>query len=781
MLQGRPSFHSTFRNYIVAGLWLLLAASCTIVKNYPVNKPFVYKTNINITGNMASDTASLIASRLKGQLDDSMRARSVSKVFWSVMKTPPAYDGSNAEKSVVYMKALLNSMGYFKDSIIYDTAVNIAKGDQYQTTVTFTVKPGKTVPIDSFGYNIKQQELQTIALANQKDALVKKGDPFAKATISSELDRLVLLYRNNGYLRFGREVLIGLWDTLDVSLLRPVFDPLEQIEILQKLKEQRENPKADLEIRLKPGFDSSKLTKYFVGNITVYPDFGPDSTGYTRKEEIVDGVKVIYYQKLFKPKILPQNIYFRQGDLYNQDKYFKTVNRFNSLGAWRLVNIDSNVRKGQDTADFTIRLTAARKYSFTANLEGSSSRSAISGNLFGISVNVGLQNRNFARAANQATTNIRFGTELGKDKNTGLSFLQTRQFSISHNIYFPRVIPNFKWVKGIARETFKSVLSFNGGNTERKDLYNLTTINGAFGGEFQFGKKRIIASIRIPNIEFSNLKPRPQLDTLFKYNPSLRNIFTDGFISSVIAGVTINSSKKSTLQIFRANVEMSGLIAGLINNKFLDDNLYRFIKLDAELIRKISFSKSALVLRMFTGVGYELNSTANPTKRTNLPFFKQYFAGGPNSMRAWGLRKLGPGSTIKNFKDSLNRVPERYGDVQVEGNIEYRFPAFKFSGIKVEGAVFTDIGNVWFLKKEAAPTEPDAVFNFSKLAKDLAVGIGAGLRVDFSFFVVRLDYSYKAKDPSPSVANKNLRNKWFGYKLSDGNQFQLGISYPFIL
>ncbi len=773
MLQGRFFLYSTFRNYIVAGLWLFFVASCTIVKNYPVNKPFVYKTNINITGNITSDTAADIASRLKGQLDDSMRARSVSKVIWSVMKRPPVYDISNAEKSVVYMKALLASMGYFRDTITYDTTVNIVKGDQYQTTVTFEVKPGKVVRIDSFSYNIKQQELQDISMKNKNDALVKEGDPFAKGPISSELDRLVELYRDNGYLRFGRELLIGLWDTLDVSLLRPTFDPIEQLEILQKLKERRENPTANLEIRLRPGFDSSKLTKYFIGNITVFPEFGPDTSGLTRKEEVVDGVKVIYHQRLFKPRILPQNIYFRRGDLYNQKTYFKTINRLNSLGAWRLVNIEPVVRKGQDTADFTIRLTPAKKYSFTANIEGSRNTSAVSGNLFGIGVNAGWQNKNFAKAAIITSTNIRYGIEVSDS-----SFIQTQQFVISHNIYFPKAIPNAKWIPVKLRENFRTVFSFNAGNTERKDLFNLTTVNGSWGYEFQ--SKSALFSLRLPNIEYSYLKPKQKLIDLFTSNPSLEYIFTDGLISSIIAGVTVNGAKDKVLKVFRANVEVSGLMTGLIKSNFLDENLYRFLKLDAEIIRKLSFHKSALVLRLFSGVGYEFESTANPAKRNNLPFFKQYFAGGPNSMRAWGLRKLGPGSTIKNFKDSANRVPERYGDVQLETNIEYRFPAFTIAGIKVDGALFSDIGNVWFLK--SATGRPDEeVFNFNRLAKDLAVGVGLGFRVDFSFFVVRLDYSYKAKDPSPSVKNKDFQNKWFSYSLKAGQQFQLGISYPFIL
>ena len=773
MVPGRPFSFTTLRNFVIGGSWLLLAASCaTIVKNYPARTPFVYKTNINITGNIASDTAALIESRLEDQLDDSMKARSQSKLLWSVMKKPPVYNSDNAEKSVTYMKALLGSMGYFRDTITYDTTV-YRRGDQYRTTVDFNVQPGKVVRIDSFSYNIRQQELQSIALANQKDALVKEGDPFAKAPISAELDRLVELYRNSGYLRFSREVLIGLWDTLDISLLRPTFDPLEQLEILQKLKEQRENPTASLELRLKPGFDSSKLTKYYIGNITVYPDFGPDSVSYTRKEEMVDGVKVVYYQRLYKPKIIPENIYFRPGDLYNQDKYVKTLTRFNSLGAWRLVNMEPVPRKNQDTADFVIRLTPAIKYSFTTNLEGSRNQSAVSGNLFGIAVNLGLQNRNFARAANIASTNLRYGIEISDS-----SFIQTQQFVLSHTIYFPRLIPRFKWIPARYKENIRTIFSFNAGNTERKDLFNLTTFNTSWGYELQV--PNTVFFIRVPNIEYSYLKPRQKLLELFAGNPSLKNIFTDGLISSIVTGMTVSNNKEKIQKLFRVNAELSGLVTGFIKNDFFDSNLYRFIKLDAEVIRKMNFRQSALVLRLFTGVGYEFNSTANPGKRNNLPFFKQYFAGGPNSMRAWALRKLGRGSGIQEFSGP-GSTPERYGDVQVEGNAELRFPAFEVGGVKVNGAVFTDIGNIWFLKKEAAPLNPEEVFSFSRLTKDLAVGVGTGLRVDFSFFVIRLDYSYKAKDPSPSPANAALQNKWFGYKLAKGDQFQLGISYPFIL
>lgn len=773
MLPGKPLYFQLLLKAIITGILIPVLFSCAvIVKKYPPGKPFVYKTNISLIGNFSNDTAELLVSRLKGQLDDSMKARSVSKLFWSVMKKPPVYNIDNADKSVIYMRSLMKSIGYFKDTVNYTADTTLVKPDQYRTTITFHVKPGTLTRLDSISYNIKQAELQQITIANLNETYLKKGDPFSQSPIYAELGRLTELYRNNGYLRFSQDEMIGLWDTLDVSLLEPSLDPFEQLELLQKLRERREFPKANLEIMLKPGFDTSKLVKYFIGNINVYPDYNQDTSGYSRKETFVNGVNVIYYRKLFKPTILPQNIYLYHDSLYRQKNYLKTINRFNALGAWRLASIEQNWRRNQDTVDFNIRLTPARKYSFSTNIEGSSNQSAITGNLFGIALNVGLQNRNFGRGANQSATNIRYGLETGRNTITKVKFIQTRQLSLSHTIYFPRPIPNTKIIPQIMRDNFRTVFSFNAAFTERRELYNLTTLNGSWGYEFQWRKNFV--SFRLPNIEYSYLQPGPKLDTLFRDNPSLKNIFTDGFILSAIASYSVSGGKKNNRNFFRANLEESGLLTGIIRNKFLDTNLYRFIKIDAEFSRLIKYRKSSLALRLFAGAGYELNSTRNPQKRKNLPFFKQYFSGGPNSMRAWRLRQLGQGSVIKSY----NTTPERYGDVQLEANIEYRFPLATISGVKLQGAVFTDIGNIWFLKKEAGL--PQEVFNIYRLGDDLAVSAGSGLRIDFDFFVIRFDYSYKVKDPSPIPDYTSVQNKWFGYKFSKGDQFQLGINYPFI-
>ena len=801
MQPHRPFSCSTMRNFIIAAWLVLSSVSCNIVyvKNYPQKKPFVYETKINLTGDLSKDSSEILAVRLKNQLDDSLKVRTVRKLIanWMfnrpVLDKPPVYDSSSADRSVIYMNALLVSLGYFRDTISYTAMIDTVKEDQYRTTVTFDVKPGKPVPLDSISYNINEPELQQLALTTQDNSFLKRGNPFAKSSVSLELDRLTDLYRNNGYLRFGRDMLQGLWDTIDVELLRPTLDPVEQFAHLQKPKEQRENPKADLEIRLKPGIDTSRLTKYYIGNITIYPDFNyspdpgiaPDTAGLAPKTTTLNGIQVRHYYYLFKPKLFSPNIYLYRDSLYKQQNYFKTFDRLNAMGAWSLVSIEPDLesRKGQDTMDFIIRLTPARKFAFTTNLEASLNNSAISSYLPGFSINANLQVRNIFKMADLSSTSFRFGVETGKDTTTGVKFIRTRQFSFSQSFYFPRLLLINKLVPPKLRENGSTLFSFNAAATERRELFNLFTLNSSWGYEFHWNRNFHTSSLslRTPNFESSSLDPKPLLLSLIAQNPALQYVFTDGFISSVIAGYTRAGSRGKKANILRTNLESSGLVAGLIKSDFLDENLYRFTKVDAEFIRKIDYIKTALVLRLFAGVGYEYNSTVNPNKKNNLPFFKQYFAGGPNSMRAWALRKLGPGSAVKDF----GLTPERYGDVQLEGNIEYRFPMGKPFGIKINGALFTDIGNVWFLKKVAGRPDEE-VFKFSRLGTDLAIGTGFGLRVDFSLFVIRFDFSHKVKDPSPAPDKAYLQNKWFGYTenwkdFRRGTQFQLGISYPFIL
>jgi outer membrane protein assembly factor BamA len=751
-----------------------------IPKDYPPDKPFVYQTNINLEGNFSKEEKTRLQSQLKNQLDDSMRVRTVYKLFYhgfnrSVLQKPPAFDSASALRSVAFMKALLNAQGYFRNTVSYDTTMKViatARPPQNRTMVNFNTAPGKLFTLDSISYAINHPELQSLALAKKNFSLLKKGQPFSKQIVSEELNRLVDIYRENGYLRFSFEELAGIWDTLNVALLRPGFDPFEQIRMLEELQRRRENPTSNIEIRLRPGYDVEKLKKYFVGHTEIIPDFNADTAGLKRNLVLQNNSYSIYsFRNRFKPGFISKNVFFQRGDLYNQKKFLKTINRFNELGAWRLVNIEQVPRAGSDTVDFSIKLTPADKYSFTANLEGSNNSSfVLEERLLGIGINAQLLNRNFGRTSNLSSTSIRYGTEV----DTKGEFVKTRQTSISHSIYFPKPIPNSRWIPEKFRDNFKTVLSFSLGNIERKDLFNLTSLNASWGYNFRWktNKDRLItANLKFPNIEYAHLIPRPELETLFVQTPVFRTIFNTGLVVSIQGGVQLFGGKGNASQVLRLNMEESGLLTNLINLKAFD-SLFRFIKLDAEFIRNVSYGKTSFVIRGYVGAGFAME-TRKRKDNVNMPFFKQFYAGGPNSMRAWRLRLLGPGSTLESNDD----LPFRFGDFQFETNAEFRFPVTRIGGYLLSSCAFVDVGNVWFLKSNT--DFPDATLTPKKFLEDMAVGIGTGLRFDFDFFRIRLDYGLKVKDPTPEPDMAASRNKWF-YNFNPLNGIiQLGINYPF--
>ncbi len=781
-MPAHPSlFTKKILHAVLVGLLLCGLFSCAgkyVVNHYPKNTPFVYDHEIKVEGDVTKTQQSDLESALEGQLDDSIAVEPRRKAFshWrinaQVLDSVPIYRKESADKSVIFMQAQLNSLGYFNDTITYDTSVVLRKGDQLRTTVTFNVKVGKQVLLDSVWYSINKPELQAILDANKNDALVKKGDPFAKGPISSELDRITDLYRNSGYMRFSRDEMVVVWDTVDADLLHPAIDPFEQLEILQQLAARRQKPTANIEFRLQPDADSAKLMRYYIGNINIYPDYPPDTTKPRTETQVTPYLSVIQRGKKFKPHIFPINIYLKHGQPYSQRRYQRTLNRLNSLGAWKIVDATPHFRPDEDTVDFDFHLTPAVKYLFNANTEISQNQTALSGNLLGLGVNVGVQDRNFAHAANLNTVNFRYGIEFGS------KFIQTQQVGVGYNIFFPRPIPAFNWLPDRLRDNVQTVLSFNADNTERRSLYNLTRINASWGYEFSQNIPRrnrsIQVSVKLPNIEYSYLRERDSLLHLIDANPALRNIFTDGFVASVQGGWSVSNNRAKNPNVLTLNTELP-IPLSFIRSKFLDSQLYSFVKFSADFTQLYKFRKTSLALHAFAGVGWELNSTRNERKRSHMPFFKQFYGGGPNSMRAWRLRRLGPGSSIMDFAEN----PERYGDMQLEVNAEYRFPLANLAGVKVESVLFTDIGNVWLLKKSAGP--PEQVFDISRLGKDIAIGVGTGLRLDFSFFLIRLDYAYKMKDPSPDPTHAAGQNKLFYNWKPFGGQLQIGINYPFKL
>jgi hypothetical protein len=777
MSETKPQ--SSLTILIALSVLLLIVASCGVVpKNYPRDKPFVWDTKFHIEGNLSKEDKEVLESQLRSQLDDSMRAKTVYKLLYRginrpVLENPPAFDSASAERSVIFMTALMNKIGYLRNSITYDPDTAIVKdGDrptQLRTTVNFFIKPNQLFRLDSITHVINNNELQALTDASKKNSFLKKGDPFAQQLISEELNRLVQLYRENGYLKFGFEELSGVWDTLNLAILRPSVDPFD-VQFLEELRRRRDFPTVDIEIRFRPGYDVEKVKKYFIGHTTIFPDYNiVDTSGRVPTVIVYDSnFTFVSYRNIFKRRFIAQNIYFRKGDLYNEKRFMKTINRFNDLDAWRVVNYEQLTRTVSDTVDIELYLTPNTKYSVTANIEGSFNNSnsiILQENLLGVGANVQLINNNFGRSANRSATTLRYSTEL----DTKGEFVKTRQASISHTIQFPKPIPNVKWLPEKYRDKFGTNLTFSLANTDRNDFYNLTSLNSSWTYSTQWNNKS--AFVKFPNVEFAHVLKRDSLAKFLDSFPTLRNVFPDnGLVLSIQGGFTVRWGKGKSSQIFKTNGEVSGL-PEFINIKLLDEQ-FKFIRLDAEYINNFSFGKRNLILRGYIGAGFAMKTNERPTN-PQLPFFKQFTAGGPYSMRAWGLRLLGPGSTLKYRKDA----PIRFGDFQFELNGEWRFPLMRLWGYKVASCLFTDIGNVWFLQENL--DFPNGNLTAERFLKDLAVGIGTGLRFDFDFIKLRLDYGLKVKNPTPEPSNAQFQNKWFADFKPFGGIVQIGINYPF--
>jgi outer membrane protein assembly factor BamA len=353
------------------------------------------------------------------------------------------------------------------------------------------------------------------------------------------------------------------------------------------------------------------------------------------------------------------------------------------------------------------------------------------------------------------------------------------QTSLSHTINFPRLIQPFKLKKMDSLLVGRTQLNFNAAYTDRKDYYGLRSLNGSWGYEFsKLGKKPHTTHtwFYTPiNVEYVQLIKRARLDTLLQSIPNLAFSFNTGLVVSQILSYNFSQLKNNKKNDFRVTVEESGGLLGLVHFFDTQANLFRFVKVDADYRHLISYKKSALAFRLYAGAGAPYGRDANGNAEKQLPFFKSFYAGGPNSMRGWQVRQLGVGSS--QYFDTVKNGPlDRFGDIQLEGNAEYRFNLGTLFGVKLKSAVFTDVGNIWYRNNLGDYRLDGSEFALNKLGRDLAIDAGTSLRIDFDYFLIRFDWAYKMKDP---IYYYKTNKGWFNDLELFKGQFQLGVNYPF--
>ncbi|TAF53906.1 MAG: hypothetical protein EAZ62_04105, partial [Sphingobacteriia bacterium] len=691
---------------------------------------------------------------LSNYWDDSLRVPKVQQwLFWYKIKKPPVFDTLNLRTTANFMRGYLQAEGYYYADFTPRYSFDTLK-DQVRTSVVMAVETGKNIRIDSISYDLSDSALQSLTLSVAKDKLLKKGEPYNKQIINRELDRLVSVYRRNGYYRQTREDIYALVDTLDAPLLKLTLDPFEQLRLFElAAARKKQNPAWDITIKSRTGLDSNRTFPYYIGNLIYYPEtklsdvpenLMRDSSLKTWRQ----GERIMRYREgKFILKPMRNETYFKKGDLYNEEKYFTTTNALTRMGAWQSVDIRPEPR-GKDTLDMHFFMVPAVKQSYSVNLEGSYNTADIGiTNLIGISTNFTYTNRNLWKRAIQGVVKASAGVELNvlNNKQPNSDLFQTYIFNGGYTFVFPKLIQPFDRFKGpTSLENRRTLLSINAAYVDRKDFYLVRNTILSWGYEWK--KKQNSFLYRPLNIELYNIEKRDSLKTLIQNNPFLQASFNEGNILSQsfsFLRTTISPRNPNKSRYFRLGIEEAGGIFGLLPG--FNGKIYRYLKTEMEFRQSIKYQKTELALRAYGGLGYNYggDTIIGPT----MPFFKQFSAGGPNSMRAWRLRQLGLGSSNQSEQDTaFNAFRDRFGDMQLEWNIEYRFPLVSFGSMKVGSALYADLGNVWNIRKVKG-TDPLTLFNLSRFGQDLAIGLGTGLRLDFSYFLIRLDFAYKVKDP----------------------------------
>ena len=808
----------------------LFVASCTIPKRYQKDKPFITKNNIEVKGgNFSSDERAILKQRLNAQLDDSSRINVIDKYFIRhVIISPPAYDSNSASRSARNMETSMLHVGYYKAQASF-RADTINVGNQQRVHVNYTVEVNKPTLIDTFSYIMRKPHLQKLAVENIDKTLIKEGKPVTKAAVLGELNRLVELYRNNGYYKFTSEEIVMRGDTTVAALTTITDDIFEQLRLLAEAQAARDSPTVKLAVVLKTPKDSSRLKQYYINNIYFLPDYrnGDNLTdpGLTRRyltRKRCDTCKtdtnfiMLYHKYLFRPRILVRNMYLRKGNLYNQTDFYKSLNAFARAGVWQSANIaveEVRSKDSSDKLDLIVQLMPAKQYGYEASLEASYSASsntnsvtaANAGNLLGLSGNISFLNRNLNKEGIKMTHSLMAGVEfnLRPDSNSRKNLINSNEVSYTNNIAFPKLIfPFSKFNVDRRFNTTESFITTRLSYINRINLFNLQSFNLGVGYSATTKKQRTWI-FKPLNFEFAKLyNETDSFKKTLADNPFLRYSFNTALVAGSSIGyriTKINPSHPNRQHSLKINVEESGLLWGRFG--IFKRYLKQYVKTDVEYVYMLSRPKSAVVFRIFGGIGIASR------KDTTLPFFKQYFGGGSNSMRGWPVRGIGRGSQPLAPYGS-NTFNDRTGDIQLETNIEYRYTIAQIipNSLVLKGALFADIGNVWNYRNSNPGGGTDSTqFQFANLYKQLGVSAGTGFRLDFNYFVLRFDFGFRFKRPDvakndgwqiPEISFNNLfrRGKKIPDPLNPGQTYNdnrykrwryenynltIGISYPF--
>ncbi|TXD69210.1 BamA/TamA family outer membrane protein [Aequorivita lipolytica] len=741
----------------------MLLQSCAVNKYIPEGKRLYTGATVAVK----SDSVIENKDNLEAVLEEALRPEPNSKFlgmraglhyYYKVQKENPGFINRFLYKKFgeepVYQsdvkpyeveEILLNRMenrGFF-----YSDVNSEFEETEKTASLQYTVRASSPYRIASYKLDSLPQPIYSEIKKIVAEAKLSKGMRFDLSNMKQERERIDRNLKEKGYYNFNNSFLIFEADT-----------------------NQYDKKRFDLFLRLKKEVPEKAIVPYKISKINVYGRYdAQDSTvaDVTRFNE----KNYINSSDFFKPKYLDQFITMEEGQLYSPEDSRNTARRLSTIGAYKFVNIqykekDSLLSDSLGILEANIFLSPLNKRAIRAELQAVSK----SNNFAGPGLALTYSNRNLFKGGETLNTTASFGYEVqvGGGGNSGNTSID---LGLKSELIFPRVIfpikINTDFFKYSIPKT-KTGVSIN--YLSRTQLYTLLSGTAQFGYIWQANK---FVTHEIIPISINYTKPSnttPEFDAILDENPFLKRSFDQQFISGLNYSFTYNGMVdatktnqffvNATLDVAGNSVSLFGKENGTGKKEVLGLEYAQYAKVDVDFRYHFKLGKEQLIAtRLFGGYGYAYGNS------DVIPYVKQYYSGGPYSVRAFRIRSLGPG-TYSDENNPENNYFDQTGNIRLEANIEYRFPIISF----LKGAVFADAGNIW--NSKANPTYDGKDKFTSNFINELGMGAGVGLRVDVQGFVIRFDFAAPFHDPSLSEGNRldfNVKETVFNF----------GIGYPF--
>lgn len=662
-------------------------------------------------------------------------------------------DTTKIETSINNMEGYLKNHGFFDSEVTYEVET-----EKQKAYLTYRINERKPYVIDSIFTRSENEDIYEILNRNKKNSNLKKGEIYEQSNLVSERDRVEDLLKNTGFYMFSKSY-------VEYNVYQDTAAKNVRIEQLIR----------------KPTFaDQHEI--YTIDSINFRINPPSDEFSDRQTERKYNEINFRFYRDRYSEKILASRVFLKKGSPYNRTDVIESQRQISNLDLFRFVNMTFDTLGTSLTAN--IYTQPNQKYQLT-NQVGLSVTEQLPGPFFSTS----LRNRNFFRAGEILEFSFRAGLE-GVASATDQGVYQSREVGLSTAVIFPRFLipfaPGTLDKFGRYNPNTRTQLSFN--HTNRPE-YTRNSLNGQLAYTWATRNQRQqftvnftdISYVRTPNITDDFLDV---LTDLADQGNNLIFSFLPSFVSSISVQSTINFNqygnwRNSQASLLRLYLESGGTTLNFVNvpnnaeegREFAN---FQWLKLQADFRRYYPLdSKQTLAYRANFGIAQPYGVSAGI-----LPYEKYFFAGGGTSIRAWQARRLGPGSfTPERGPDGLfDYTFEQPAEMIFETMLEYRRNIYGYFDM----ALFIDVGNAWDIG--ADPSRPGGDFRFDRFYKELAVGSGIGLRMDFDFLIIRLDLATKAIDPAQPEGER-----WILDNVSFKNPFgvrgqtvlNFGIGYPF--